>query len=169
MALQLFDRVNVSATANTTVDFTLGLAVAGYQSFSVLTDGDTTYYGSSDGTEWEVGIGTYSSTGPTLTRTTILSSSNSGAAVSTFGANVNVWIDYPSEKAVYSDASGQVTLPGQLNAPTVTAENGLFLNSNVVSNSYAIPTGNNAMSVGPMTINSGVSVTVPSGQSWLIF
>lgn len=169
MALQLFDRVNVSATANTTVSFTLGSAVAGFQSFSVMTNGNTTYYGSSDGTEWEVGIGTYSSVGPTLTRTTILSSSNGGSAVSSFSPSLNVWIDYPSEKAVYQDASGNVTLPNAFVAGELQASNGIITNSNVVSNSYAIPTGNNAMSVGPMTINSGVSVTVPTGQTWLIF
>ena len=107
MALQLFDRVQVAATANTTVSFTLGVAVTGYQDFSVMTNGNTTYYGSSDGTNWEVGIGTYSSTGPTLTRTTILSSSNAGSAV-TFTSAPTVWIDYPSIKAVYQDASGNV-------------------------------------------------------------
>jgi hypothetical protein len=125
MALQLFDRVLVTATANTTVSFTLGSAVAGYQSFSVMTNGDTTYYGASDGTNWEVGLGTYTSSGPTLTRTTILSSSNSGSAV-TFSGTPNVWIDYPAGKSVYEDASNNVTLPGTLastgiTTPSVTA------------------------------------------------
>ena len=115
MALQLFDRVQVAATANTTVSFTLGSAVAGYQSFATagVTNGNTVYYSSSDGTNWEVGIGTYSTTGPTLTRTTILSSSNAGSAV-TFTSAPNVWIDYPSSKAVYLDASSNVTLPGSI-------------------------------------------------------
>jgi hypothetical protein len=107
MALQLFDRVQVAATANTTVSFTLSTAVTGYQDFSVMTNGNTTYYGSSDGTNWEVGIGTYSSAGPTLTRTTILSSSNAGSAV-TFTSAPIVWIDYPSAKSVYQDANGYV-------------------------------------------------------------
>ena len=125
MALQLFDRVLVTATANTTVSFTLGSTVAGYQSFSVMTNGDTTYYGASDGTNWEVGLGTYASSGPTLTRTTILSSSNSGSAV-TFSGSPNVWIDYPAGKSVYEDASNNVTLPGTLastgiTTPSVTA------------------------------------------------
>lgn len=122
MALQLFDRVQVTATANTTVSFTLGSAVAGFQSFSVMTNGNTTYYGSSDGTNWEVGIGTYSTTGPTLTRTTILSSSNSGSAV-TFTGTPTVWIDYPSSKSVYQDANTNVNansfIPGW--ASTTTA------------------------------------------------
>ena len=102
MALQLGDRIQQSGSANTTVSFTLSGSVTGYQSFSpAITTGNTLYYGSSDGTNWEVGIGTLTNS-TTLTRTTILSSSNSGAAVSTFGSTVNIWVDYPSSTAVYS-------------------------------------------------------------------
>ena len=101
MALVLADRVQVAATANTTVSFTLSTASTGYQSFAAVGNGNTTYYGATDGTNWEVGIGTYSSTGPTLTRTTILSSSNSNAAV-TFSGSVTVWVDYPASKSVGS-------------------------------------------------------------------
>ena len=118
MALQLFDRVQVAATANTTVSFTLGTAVTGYQSFSVMTNGNTTYYGSSDGTNWEVGIGTYSTTGPTLTRTTILSSSNSGSAV-TFSSAPTVWIDYPSSTSVYQN-NNIVSVPTYVATQTVS-------------------------------------------------
>ena len=117
MALQLADRVQVTATANTTVSFTLGAAVTGYQSFSVLTDGNTTYYGASDGTDWEVGLGTYSTAGPTLTRTTILSSSNAGSAV-TFASAPTVWIDYPASQAVYQNSSSTFT---SVTTPSVTA------------------------------------------------
>ena len=105
MALQLGDRIQQSGSANTTVSFTLSGSVTGYQSFSpAITTGNTLYYGSSDGTNWEVGIGTLTNS-TTLTRTTILSSSNSGAAVSTFGSTVNIWVDYPSSTAVYSSNS----------------------------------------------------------------
>jgi hypothetical protein len=106
MALQLFDRVQVAATANTTVSFSLGTAVTGYRNFSVLTNGDTTYYGASDGTNWEVGIGTYVAAGPTLNRTTLLSSST--GSLITFPASLQVWIDYPAPKSVYQDSNGYV-------------------------------------------------------------
>lgn len=99
MALVLADRVQVSATANTTVSFTLGATSTGYQSFAVIGDTNTTYYSATDGTNWEVGIGTYTTAGPTLTRTTIISSSNSNAAVSTFGAPVTVFLTYPAARA----------------------------------------------------------------------
>jgi hypothetical protein len=69
MALALNDRVQQTGTANTTVSFTLSGSVTGFQSFAVVGNGNTTYYASFDGTgNWEVGIGTYSTTGPTLTR-----------------------------------------------------------------------------------------------------
>ena len=96
MALALKDRVQETGTANTTVSFTLSGAVTGFQAFSVVGDTNTTYYAATDASgNWEVGIGTYSTTGPTLTRTTILSSSNSGSAV-TFSDPVNVFVTLPS-------------------------------------------------------------------------
>ena len=101
MALVLADRVQVTATANTTVSFTLSSASTGFQTFAAIGNGNTTYYGATDGTNWEVGIGTYTTSGPTLTRTTILSSSNSGSAV-TFTGSVTVWVDYPAGNAVYA-------------------------------------------------------------------
>lgn len=42
------------------------------------------------------------------------------------------------------------------------------VNPNVVIASYSIPTGTNAVSTGPITVNSGVTVTIPSGQRWVI-
>jgi len=100
MALVLLDRAQETATANTTVSFTMLGAVTGYQSFAGVGDTNTTYYGATDGTNWETGIGTYSTTGPTLTRTTILASSNAGAAV-TFSGGVTIFIDYPSGKSLF--------------------------------------------------------------------
>jgi hypothetical protein len=102
MALQLANRVQENATVNTTVSFTLTGAVTGYQSFAVVGNTNTTYYGATDGVNWEVGIATYSTTGPTLTRTTVTSSSNGGAAVSTFSNPVLVYVDYPAENAAFS-------------------------------------------------------------------
>lgn len=110
MALVLADRVQQTGTANTTVSFTLSGSVTGFQSFSVIGNTNTTYYAATDASgNWEVGIGTYSTTGPTLTRTTILSSSNSGSAV-TFSGTVNVFVTYPSEKSVNYEQTGGVII-----------------------------------------------------------
>jgi hypothetical protein len=118
MALVLADRVQETGTANTTVSFTLGGAVVGFQSFAVIGNGNTAYYSAFDTSgNWEVGIGTYSTTGPTLTRTTILSSSNSGSAV-TFSGGVNVFVTYPSEKSVNLSAAGNVSPLGTVSSGT---------------------------------------------------
>jgi hypothetical protein len=110
MALVLNDRVQQQGTANTTVSFTLTASVTGFQSFAVIGNGNTTYYSATDASgNWEVGIGTYSTTGPTLTRTTILSSSNSNTAV-TFSGTVNVFVTYPSEKSINYDANDVATI-----------------------------------------------------------
>ena len=117
MALVLYDRVQQTGTANTTVSFTLSGSVTGYQSFSVVGNGNTTFYGATDTSgNWEVGIGTYA-TGGTLTRTTILASSNSGSAV-TFSGTVTVFVTYPSEKSVNLDASGNVSALGTISSGT---------------------------------------------------
>jgi len=106
MALALYDRVQETSTANTTVSFTLTGAVTGFQTFAVVGNTNTTYYSATDASgSWEVGIGTYSTTGPTLTRTTILSSSNSNAAV-TFSGTVNVFVTYPAGRSVNLDETG---------------------------------------------------------------
>jgi hypothetical protein len=55
-----------------------------------------------------------------------------------------------------------------LTAPIVSASNGLVVNSNTVSASYSIPSGSSASSVGPMTVASGQTVTVPSGSRWVV-
>ena len=118
MALALNDRVQQQGTANTTVSFTLTASVAGFQSFAVIGNGNTTYYSATDAAgNWEVGIGTYSTTGPTLTRTTILSSSNSNTAV-TFSGVVNVFVTYPSEKSVNLDGSDNVSALGTVSSGT---------------------------------------------------
>jgi len=113
MALVLYDRVQQTGTANTTVSFTLSGSVTGYQSFSVIGNGNTTYYGATDTAgNWESGIGTYA-TGGTLTRTTILASSNSGSAV-TFSGTVSVFVTYPATKSINYDANGVATIGSTL-------------------------------------------------------
>jgi len=57
---------------------------------------------------------------------------------------------------------------GELTAPEVISSNGFMINGTTVSTSYTIASGNNAFSVGPVTVNTGVSVTVSSGQRWVV-
>lgn len=121
MALVIADRVQQTGTANTTVSFTLSGAVVGYQDFTAIGNTNTTFYGATDASgNWESGLGTYSSTGPTLTRTTVYASSNSGSAV-TFSGTVNIFCTYPSSRAVYEDASGNVSALGTITSATWNA------------------------------------------------
>ena len=154
MALVIADRVKDSTTTTGTGTVTLsGTAATGYQNFSVIGNGNTTYYtiAGQGTTEWEVGIGTYTTAGPTLARTTILSSSNAGAAVNFSAGTKDVFVAYPSEYATFTGA-GQA----------------IVLNNDTASVSFTINTGYNGMSVGPMTISGGVTVTVASGQRWVV-
>lgn len=126
MPLVVKDRVMETTSSTGTGTITLGGAVAGYQSFSVIGNGNTTYYTIAGGTEWEVGLGTYTSAGTTLSRTTVLESSNGNALVNFSAGTKNVFVTYPAEKAVYKDAndlfsefpSGTAMLFVQTTAPT---------------------------------------------------
>ena len=116
MALILADRVKETSTTAGNGTFTLAGAAAGFQSFAVVGDGNTTYYCiAGQGTnEWEVGIGTYTSSGTTLARTIVLSNSSATEPTAlVFAAGTkDVFVTYPSEKSVNLDASGNATALG---------------------------------------------------------
>jgi len=269
MALALNDRVQQTGTANTTVSFTLAGSVAGFQSFAVVGNGNTTYYSSFDATgNWEVGVGTYSngatgatqaagptagswatngsligsnvtwysasdtgytagdyvllfdqtagssffyygqitliqfaggfgfafhadilssggvpngnpssswimqeSTGTTLTRTTILASSNSGSAV-TFTGTVNVFVTYPSEKSVNLDGSNNVSALGTIASGTwqgttvAVAYGGTGVTSSSGANSVMIRDANQNVSINRLN-QSNTSIAAAGGTTAL--
>lgn len=106
MPFVIADRVQETTTSTGTGTITLAGAATGFQSFSVICNGNTTTYTISDasGSNWEVGIGTYTSSGTTLARNIVLSSSNSGSLVN-FGAGTkNVFVTLPSSRTVYPAA-----------------------------------------------------------------
>lgn len=114
MALVLKDRVRETTTTTGTGTLSLGGAVNGYQAFSVIGNANTTYYAISDPASgaWEVGLGTYTSSGNTLARTTVLESSNAGSLVNFGAGSKDVFITYPAEKAIYEEADGNVLIDG---------------------------------------------------------
>ena len=114
MALVLQDRVKETSTTASTGTFTLAGASTGFQSFAAVGNGNTTYYAivSQTLTEWEVGIGTYTLSGTTLSRDTVLASSNAGSLVNFSAGTKDVFVTYPSEKSVNLDASGNATALG---------------------------------------------------------
>jgi len=103
MSLVLLDRVKQTTTTIGTGTITLNGLAVGFQPFSVLGDGATTYYTIQGDADWEVGIGIYSSN--TLTRDTVLSSSNGGALVNFTKGTKNVFVTLPAEKTITSIAS----------------------------------------------------------------
>lgn len=109
MALVIKDRVKETTTTTGTGTYTLAGAEVGFQSFSAIGNGNTTYYTVTDGGDWEVGIGTYTASGTTLARTTILSSSNSDNAVDWSAGEKFVFVTQPSSKASFLDASGNLS------------------------------------------------------------
>jgi hypothetical protein len=105
MALVLADRVKETTTSTGTTAITLAGAATGYQTFSsAVGDANTTYYTIADqtGANWEVGIGTYTSSGNTLSRDTILASSNAGSLVTFTAGTKDVFVTYPAERALYT-------------------------------------------------------------------
>lgn len=151
MALVLADRVRETTTTTGTGTITLAGAVTGFQSFSVVGDGNTTYYTiAGQGTsEWEVGVGTYTLSGTTLSRDSVLASSNSGSLVNFSAGTKDVFVTYPAGRSV-------------------TGATGLTENDTTITANYTITTGRNALSAGPLTVNTGVTITVPTGSVWTV-
>jgi hypothetical protein len=165
MALVVADRVKETSTTAGTGTLTLAGASDGFQSFAAIGNGNTTYYSIVDGTAntWEVGIGTYSSSGTTLSRDTVLANSSGNTSPISFASNSkDVFATYPAGKAVYKD-SLNTAYSNQL-----AASNGMVINNNTIGTSYTIPSGYSAMSAGPITLPDGISVTVPDGSRWVV-
>jgi len=161
MALVVKDRVQETSTTTGTGTFTLAGAVSGFQSFSAIGNANTTYYAIVGGAEWEVGLGTYTSSGTTLSRDTVLASST-GSKVSFSAGTKNVFVTYPAAESVYQDANNDAY------APQFAASNGLNVNNGTIGASYTFPTGYNSVEAGDVTISGGVTVTVPSTSRWVI-
>jgi hypothetical protein len=122
MALVLKDRVKETTTTTGTGTITLAGAVVGYQTFSVIGNSNTTYYVIEDANNaWEVGIGTYTLSGTTLARTTILANSSGDTSAITLSSGTHtVFCTYPAGKSVNLDASGalspEITVVGTISS-----------------------------------------------------
>jgi len=125
--------------------------VSGYLRFNTT----TTEFEGYNGTAW-ASVGGAALSNDTSTATNIYplsASATTGTASTLYTSNA---------KFLYKPSTGE------LQASEIAASNGLILNATTVSASYTIASGYNAFSVGPITINSGISVTVSSGQRWLV-
>lgn len=97
--LLLSDRVKETSSTTGTGTLSLGGAVTGFQTFvDGIGDGNTTYYVIDNGSEWEVGLGTVTDATPdTLSRDTILASSNFGSAVDLSAGTKSVFCSAPAD------------------------------------------------------------------------
>ena len=164
MALVVADRVKETTTTTGTGAITLAGATTNFVTFSsVLSNGDTTYYAIVDdaNTDFEVGLGTYASSGNTLTRTTVLASTNSGSAVNLSAGSKEVFINYPAGKSVYLDSSGQLVIGGT--AVTATAAELNYVDG-VTSN---IQTQIDAINPSP-TLTATASGTLANGDTVIV-
>ena len=138
MALVLADRVKETTTTAGTGTVTLDGAATGFQSFAVIGNANTTYYTIAGQTsnEWEVGIGTYTSSGTLLARTTVLSNSagTQPSALSFSAGTKDVFVTYPAEYAVASTNDGTA---GQLLTSNGTGVAPTFQTSTAASKAYA--------------------------------
>jgi len=274
MAFVVADRVKVTVSApGTATPITLGAAVTGFQNFNVIGDGNSTFYTIADqsGNNWEVGIGTFTLSGTTLTRTTVLSNSAGTTSRINFSSGTqDVFVTYPAGRSAYAatvpsngqlligngtdftlstltggggitvtNGAGTITISSGGGGPSyatftftgdgtttsfntstsgLTVNNVLVLengitqvpttdytisgtsvvfttapangvaiqirvlaggggggsgviseNQQTISSNYSVTSAYNGSSVGPVTINTGVAVTVGTGQRWLIF
>jgi hypothetical protein len=126
MALVVNDRVKETSTTNGTGTFDLGGAVSGFESFvTAIGNGNTTYYSIvNENGEFEVGLGTVTDAATdTLSRDTIISSSNSDAAVNFTAGTKNVFCTLPASKAVILDSSGNIVANNGSNLTNLDADN----------------------------------------------
>lgn len=185
MALALADRVLETCTSPGTGAVTLLGAATGYQTFSSgVGNGNTCYYCIADqgGSNWEVGIGTYATSGNTLTRTTPLSGS-AATPVNFSSGTQNVFVTYPAEKSVNLNASGNVSPLGTISSGTwqgttiavtyggtgVTTSTGS--GNNVLSDSPTLVTPNlgtpsaiNLTNATALPLTTGVSGVLPTAN-----
>jgi hypothetical protein len=164
MPLVLADRVRETTTTTGTGTITLAGAATGFQSFSVIGNGNTTYYAIvGQGTsEWEIGIGTYTSSGTTLSRDTVLSSSAGAPTKTNFSAGTkDVFVTYPADRSVFSDGTNivpetsAVLLPSSGGTGQTTYTDGQLLIGNSTGNTLTKAT---------LTQGSGITITNGAGS-----
>ena len=163
MALIVADRVQETTTTTGTGTYTLAGAKDGYQSFAAVGDGNTCYYAITDGTDWETGIGTFTLSGTTLARTTIIESSNSDAAVSWSAGSKDIFVTSPADKTLLVGRNLYADNPSSPTAPSATGANAVAIgNGATAGNSDAIAIGRDATTGGTDSIAIGRATTTGS-------
>jgi hypothetical protein len=184
MALVLADRVKETTTSTGTTAITLAGAATGYQTFSsAVGNANTTYYTIADqtGANWEVGTGTYTSAGNTLSRDTVLSSSNAGSLVNFTSGTKDVFVTYPAGKSTYQGgtfslvAGTNVTVSGTWPNQTIAASSGGSATKTISNKTgaYTIVSGDLGTIInctsGTFTVSLTAAATLGSGFTCTIW
>ena len=178
MPLVLADRIKETTTTTGTGTVTLLGAVLGFQAFSVIGNGNTTYYCivNTGTNEWEVGVGTYTASGTTLSRDTVLSSSAGAPTKTNFtGGTKDVFVTYPSERSVYSDGTNIVPDTSAILSPVSggTGQSSLTANNVILGNGtsgvqFVAPgTTGNVLTSNGTTWTSAAAAGFPAGTAML--
>jgi hypothetical protein len=163
MALVVKDRVLETSVSTGTGTFTLDGTLPTYQSFAAIGDGNVAYYAivSQNSSDWEVGYGTYTASGTTLSRTVVYASSNSGNLVDFTAGQKNVFNTYPAEQAIYQELNGDLKLVGGVIGVTIDGTTGTTLPN---TSFQAFTTGDYYMQANQQNLSSGASASA----DWVI-
>lgn len=155
MALVIKDRVKETTTTTGTGTLTLAGALAGFDSFAEIGDGNTTYYSCTDGTDFEVGIGTYTASGTTLSRDSVLESSGVTASADVNGAvsaSTSVAVDGNSGTIAVGMRVRGTGISGVVTVATVTSQSAIVLDTAVtLADDTALTFGDGKISWGAGT------------------
>ena len=164
MALVIKDRVKETTSTTGTGTLTLAGALAGFDSFAAIGNGNTTYYSCTDGTDFEVGLGTYTASGTTLSRDTVFESSGSTATALVNGAvtsSANVALDGNSGTVAAGMRVRGTGITGVITVNSVSSQSAIVLSSAVtLSDNTALTFGDGKISWGSGTRT--IFCTVPA-------
>jgi hypothetical protein len=187
--VKLVNRAKMSTATTGTGAITLGSAETGYQSFADagVADGEVVRYVIEDGNEWEIGTGTYTASGATLSRT-VSESSNSDAAIDLSG-NAVVYVSATAANIIPVDANGDFSAPEEFKAKsynetyatvssssgslTINCEDGnvfqLTLTENVTSSTFSNPPASGtaySFTLRVIQDSTARTITWPTGTDW---
>jgi hypothetical protein len=131
--------------------------------------------GTNSATRLAIGANTYVLTSNGTTATWAVASGSGATITNDVATSTNVYPLFAAATSgslttAYTSNANYLYKPstGELTALAHVSNNGIQINANTVATSYTIATGNNGLSAGPVTVNSGISVTVSSGSNWVV-
>ena len=156
------DRVKETTTTTGTGTYTLAGAVVGFQAFTdAFSNATSVEYAVTDGTDWEVGYGTFTTAGTTLTRASIRASSNADAAVNWSAGTKTIWSNLPADSVA---RLGSFTL-AQLNTAVSDADVASLAGTETLTNKRVTP---RILSAASYTTDTGTSLNCDNLDEFIV-